>query len=56
MTLIFTWTYWEFWVLAILLLANLGRRSPSFDCGEILARLDEIQESLEPERAESEDA
>ena len=50
MTLIFSWTHWEFWVLLILLIANLSRRSPACSCDseEILAKLDEIQNDLEP--------
>jgi hypothetical protein len=51
MTVIFSWTHWEFWVLALLLLANLARRSSVIVCdhADILEKLEEIQNDLEPD-------
>ena len=50
MTLIFSWTHWEFWVLALLLLANLARRNGGDVCdhSEIMEKLEEIQNDLTP--------
>lgn len=49
MTLIFSWTHWEFWVLALLLWANLTRGGGT-ECShsEIMEKLDEIESELSP--------
>jgi len=51
MTLIFSWTSWEFWILALLLLLNLGKRNSQTLCdhSEILEKLEEIQNDLTPD-------